>query len=284
MRPRFSRIATNGINLHVAEAGPEDGPLVILLHGFPEFWYGWRHQIGPLASLGYRVIAPDQRGYNTSDKPPGVGSYALDKLSDDVVGLIDALGRDRARVIGHDWGGVVAWASILRHPSRFDRAVILNAPHPDAFFRELKGNLGQWLKSWYTFFFQIPWLPEAALRRHDFAMLVDGLRRSSRDGTFSPEDIERYRQAWSEPAALNSMIHWYRAAFRSKASRVLRSTRASANTNDLGRAGSIPEYRAWRGRASPSASRLDSNGSKTRRTGWQHEEPERVNRLIREFF
>src|SRR3954469_13772306 len=98
--PKFATLETNGIRLHAACAGPVGGPLVILLHGFPEFWYGWRHQIGPLAEAGYRVLAPDQRGYNTSDKPPKVASYALDILTDDVVGLIDASGRDRATVVG----------------------------------------------------------------------------------------------------------------------------------------------------------------------------------------
>src|SRR5436305_8158509 len=109
--PRFARISTNGITLNVAEAGPVDGPPAILLHGFPEFWYGWRHQIGALAGAGYRVMAPDQRGYNRSDKPKGVASYRLEALVDDLVGLVDSTGRDRASVIGHDWGGVVAWGA-----------------------------------------------------------------------------------------------------------------------------------------------------------------------------
>src|SRR6478609_8482047 len=109
---RHSEIQTGEVRLHVAEAGPEDGPLVILLHGFPEFWYGWRHQIGALTEAGYRVMAPDQRGYNRSDKPKDVASYRLETLVDDVVGLIDAVGRDRAAIIGHDWGGIVAWRAI----------------------------------------------------------------------------------------------------------------------------------------------------------------------------
>lgn len=115
--PRFSRIATNGVNLYVAEAGPADGPLVVLLHGFPEFWQGWQRQIAPLAEAGYRVLVPDQRGYNTSDKPSGVDSYRLDTLVDDVVGLIEACGRERASVIGHDWGGVVAWGRSPAFPN-----------------------------------------------------------------------------------------------------------------------------------------------------------------------
>jgi pimeloyl-ACP methyl ester carboxylesterase len=212
--PRLRRIATNGISLNVAEAGPEDGPLVVLLHGFPEFWFGWRHQIGALAEAGYRVMAPDQRGYNRSDKPRGVAAYRLEALVDDVVGLVDAAGRDRASIVGHDWGGIVTWGAIARHPGRFDRAVVLNAPHPDAMLREIKQNPRQLLKSWYTFLFQLPILPEAMSRSGQWRTPIRGLERSSRPGTFSPVDFERYKQAWSEPGALTSMIHWYRAAFR----------------------------------------------------------------------
>jgi len=212
--PTSRRVATNGITLNVAEAGPEDGRLVILLHGFPEFWYGWKHQIGPLAEAGYRVMVPDQRGYNTSEKPRGVASYALGPLVDDLVGLVDAAGREQATVIGHDWGGIVAWGAIARHPGRFDRAVILNAPHPDAMRRELRTNPRQMLRSWYAFGFQIPWLPEKMLSRNDFRPLVDGMAHSSRPGTFGPEDFERYKEAWSEPGALTAMIAWYRAGFR----------------------------------------------------------------------
>ena len=208
------RVPTNGITLEVAESGPEGGPLVILLHGFPETHHGWRHQIGPLAQAGYRVMAPDQRGYARSDKPRGVSAYRLETLVDDVVGLVDASGRDRASIIGHDWGGIVAWGAIARHPERFDRAVILNAPHPDAMRREIRENPRQLLKSWYAFAFQLPGLPEWMFRSRDFRGMVRGLENSSRPGTFTPEDFEVYRKAWSEPGARTSMIHWYRAAFR----------------------------------------------------------------------
>ena len=100
------RLQANGITLHVVAAGPADGPVVILLHGFPEFWHGWRRQIGPLAAAGFRVLAPDQRGYNLSDKPEGVGAYGLDALADDVIGLAHATKRDKVCLVGHDWGGV----------------------------------------------------------------------------------------------------------------------------------------------------------------------------------
>src|SRR3954447_23209976 len=133
VEPRFRRIATNRISLNVAEAGPETGPLVILLHGFPEFWYGWRHQIGPLAEAGFRVVAPDLRGYNLSSKPRGRSAYALPELARDVAELIEERGATSAHVAGHDWGGAVAWATAMYHPERVERLAILNAPHPRRF-------------------------------------------------------------------------------------------------------------------------------------------------------
>lgn len=211
----FTEVSTNGVRLRVARAGPSNGPLVILLHGFPEGWYGWRHQIAPLAEAGFLVMAPDQRGYGSSEKPKGVSSYALDTLAEDVIGLIDASGRSRAMVIGHDWGGVVAWRAIERFPSRFEKAVIINAPHPAAMIREVRGNLDQFLKSWYTLAFQLPKLPEILLKRSAFRRLERAMIASSLPGTFTNADLETYKKAWSQENALTSMLHWYRAAFRS---------------------------------------------------------------------
>src|SRR5207253_9158857 len=130
---------------------PENGPLVILLHGFPEFWYGWRAQIDFLVGAGYRVIVPDQRGYNVSDKPKSIAAYNLDLLAKDVIGLIDAAGRERATVIGHDWGAAVAWWTAIKYPDRLDKLVILNVPHPIVTRRALQGSLKQMRKSWYMF-------------------------------------------------------------------------------------------------------------------------------------
>jgi pimeloyl-ACP methyl ester carboxylesterase len=280
MSTQFSRISTNRITLNVAESGPSDGPLLILLHGFPESWYGWRHQITPLAEAGYRVLAPDQRGYGASDKPRGVAAYALDTLTADVVGLIDAYQREKATVIGHDWGGVVAWAAIARHPSRFDRAVILNAPHPDAMLRELKGIFSQFLKSWYALFFQIPRLPEILLRRADFRWLVNAMTNSSRPGTFSTADFQIYKAAWSEPGALTSMVNWYRAGFRIK--------RAPYPLVE------VPTLLIWGSKdrfLGPGIARSSYALCESAHLEWleeathwvQHEEPERVNRLILDF-
>ena len=151
-----ARIKTNGVKLHVVQSGPVDGPLVILLHGFPEFWYGWRKQIPALANAGFRVWAPDQRGYNTSEKPPNVRDYRLDKLADDVAGLIGISGRRRVTVVGHDWGGAVAWWLAANYPELVERLVILNVPHPLVMQRLIYTDPRQTLRSWYMFFFSDP--------------------------------------------------------------------------------------------------------------------------------
>ena len=201
----------NGMRLHVALAGPADGPLVVLLHGFPEFWYGWRHQIAALAEAGLRVVAPDQRGCNLSDKPSGSAAYRLDTLADDVAGLATALGRKRFAVVGHDWGGVVAWQFAARFPQRVTRAAILNAPHPATLRSYARRHPSQLAKSWYVAFFQLPALPELALRADGFWVLRRVLRRTSRPGTFSGADFAHYREAWAEPGALTASLNWYRA-------------------------------------------------------------------------
>jgi len=207
-------IETNRITVHAVVAGPRDGPLVVLLHGFPEFWYGWRKQIGALAEAGFRVIAPDGRGYNRSEKPRGVRAYALDRVAADVVGLIAAQGRDRAIVVGHDWGAVVAWWVATRHSSWVARLAILNVPHPATIQPYLRRHPRQLLRSWYVFFFQLPWLPEAATRLGNWRAGVRALRGSSRSGTFSDDDLDRYREAWSQPGAFTAMVNWYRALVR----------------------------------------------------------------------
>ena len=204
-------LATNGIQLHAVEAGPRDGPLVILLHGFPEFWWGWRRQIEPLAAAGLHVLAPDQRGYNLSDRPAGVAAYDLDTLAAEVIGLADAAGQRKVMLVGHDWGGLVAWWTASRHPHRVDRLVVLNAPHPAVMGAYMRRHPSQMLRSSYVGFFQLPFIPERLLAAGDFALMRRALRRSSRPGTFSPEDLGRYAGAWARPGALTGMLNWYRA-------------------------------------------------------------------------
>jgi pimeloyl-ACP methyl ester carboxylesterase len=211
------------VRLHFVEAG--QGSLVILLHGFPEFWYSWRHQIPALAAAGYHVVAPDMRGYNRSDKPHGVRAYRSEVLIRDVARLIKACGVERATVVGHDWGGGVAWQFAMRYPERLARLVILNAPHPARFVAGLR-SWRQLHKSWYMFFFQLPWLPEASLRAGCFASLRRSLRTEpNRSGAFTPADIEQYVAAAAQPGALTAAINYYRALFRQNPVQALRSIR-----------------------------------------------------------
>ncbi len=199
-----------GVRLHYVEAG--EGPLVVLLHGFPEFWYSWRHQIPALAQAGFRVVAPDMRGYDLSDKPQGWRAYDSSLLADDIAGLIRSFGEKDAYVVGHDWGAAVAYAVAMDHPEVVRRLAILNVPHPT---RMLEGfrTLKQLRKSWYMFFFQIPKLPEYLIARDDFSFAKRSLRSDSKEA-FSDEDLERYAEAWSQPGALTGMINYYRAALR----------------------------------------------------------------------
>jgi epoxide hydrolase 4 len=210
------RIRTNGITLHVVQVGAADGEVVILLHGFPECWLAWSRQVDALVAQGYRLWLPDQRGYNTSDKPAGIRAYAIDELVRDIAGLIDATGRRAVTLIAHDWGGVVAWQIAARHPQRVTRLVIVNAPHPGVMKAYAKSSLQQLLKSWYILFFQLPWLPEHMLRRRDCAALVQALLHS-KPGAYSAEELDQYRNAWLQPGALTAAVNWYRAALRTQA-------------------------------------------------------------------
>jgi pimeloyl-ACP methyl ester carboxylesterase len=202
------------IKLHTVLAGPADGPLIILLHGFPEFWYGWRNQILPLAQAGYRVAVPDQRGYNLSEKPRSLSAYRVDRLAGDVVGLIRALGHERAALVGHDWGGIVAWTTAVLHPQHVTRLAALNAPYHMVAPRVIGRNPAQLRMSAYIFFFQIPLFAEALLRNNYWEPLVRALRRTSRPGIFSEAVIEQYRQAWWRRGAMTGMLNWYRALLR----------------------------------------------------------------------
>jgi len=201
-----------GVNLHYVEAG--QGPLVVLLHGFPAFWYDWREQIPALAAAGFRVVAPDMRGYNLSAKPRGVAAYRTEVLARDVARLISACGAERASVVGHDWGAGVAWSFAMLYPDLLERLAILNVPHPVTLRRGLK-RLRQLRKSWYIFFFQLLWLPEALVRVRGYAFVRRALERDPmRPGAYSPSDIALYVKALAQPGALTATINYYRALFR----------------------------------------------------------------------
>lgn len=200
-----------GVSLSVLEAGPAEGPLTILLHGFPEDALSWRPQIQSLASAGLRVVAPDQRGYGGSDKPDGFKAYRLDLLVDDILALAAALGRTRFHLVGHDWGGVVAWRLAARHREHVERLVILNAPRRRTMSAYLLRAPSQVLRSSYIAAFQPPRLPERVLSAGDFALLTSVLRRSSRPAAFDQAEIARLRAGWSGPGTLTAMLNWYRA-------------------------------------------------------------------------
>jgi pimeloyl-ACP methyl ester carboxylesterase len=288
IRHRYAT-ASGGVRLHYVEAEPHattakgTAKSCLLLHGFPEFWYTWRHQIPALAAAGFRALAPDQRGYNLSDKPAGVESYRVHNIVEDAAELIRQTGRGRAFVVGHDWGGAIAWAVAIHHPELVEKLVVINGAHPAAYMRELR-TLGQLRKSWYVFFFQLPRLPEWAFGRRNFGWLERVMRRDPvRPGAFSEEDIRAYKEALAQPGALTATINWYRAVGRHRLpadapKEVAAPTLLIWGERDryLGRRlteGLEPWVPNLRVERMPDASH------------WVQEEyPERVNRLMIEFF
>lgn len=212
---RFARehvfMPSNGITLHVVQAGPVEGPVALLLHGFPETWRAWSAQIDALADAGYRVWLPDQRGYGESERPSGVRSYHLDTLADDIRGLVAQSGQRKVALLGHDWGGGVAWWLAYRHPELIERLVVVNAPHVGLMARQMTRSLRQLRRSLYMFLFQLPRLPEFILLRDGQRALLDMFARTSRPGTFDAADLAAYRVAWTRPGAMTAMLDWYRA-------------------------------------------------------------------------
>ena len=207
-------VEANGLRFRVIQAGPPPGTearLVLLLHGFPEGALCWRRQIPALAQAGYRVWAPDQRGYGESSRPAGIRNYRLPVLAADAFALIDAAGSVSAHVVAHDWGGAVAWWMAQARPDRIESLTILNCPHPAVMRHAVLTDPRQMLRSWYMAFFQLPWLPEALLGAGNGALLARGLRDSSRKGAFSTAELDEYRREWRKPGALRAMIDWYRA-------------------------------------------------------------------------
>ena len=201
------------VRLHYAECGSGD-ELVLLLHGFPECWYSWRYQL-PVLGAQYQVVAPDMRGYNLSDKPSRVEDYRIEILVDDVLGLIRHFGKEKALIVGHDWGAAVAWAVAQRHPEVVSKLVALQVPPPKAW--QANFTLRQFLSSWYMFFFQLPRLPEWWARANDCARMERMYRETSfRPGAFTDADLAVYREALTQPGALTSSLNYYRAnVFRS---------------------------------------------------------------------
>jgi pimeloyl-ACP methyl ester carboxylesterase len=204
------KIQTRGLGFEVTTAGGGD-KLALLLHGFPEFAHSWRYQIPLLARMGYRVWAPDLRGYGKSDKPEGISEYTIDKLAQDVADLIDVSDAKSVLLCGHDWGALIAWYFAMHRLRPIERLVIMNVPHPACFLQHGR-TLRQLRKSWYIVFFQIPWLPEFLLSRHDYELVVRAFKRLAVDKNCFPQEVlEVFRTNASEPRALTAMLNYYRA-------------------------------------------------------------------------
>ncbi len=203
---QHSFVNTNRIRLHCVTKG--EGDLVLLLHGFPEFWYSWRYQI-PALARHFKVVVPDLRGYNDSDKP--TSGYDLDTLSADIRGLIEALGYQKAHIVGHDWGGAIAWHFAQKFPPLLDRLAVLNAPHPRRFLQELSSNLDQQRRSWYLFACQVPGLPEWLIQNNLKDFVKNLFREQAvRKGAFSSEDTQMYQAALEKPGVLSAILNYYR--------------------------------------------------------------------------
>jgi pimeloyl-ACP methyl ester carboxylesterase len=202
-------IDNDGIRIHCQAAGPSTGPLVLLLHGFPACWATWRAPMLALAEAGFLAVAPDLRGYGDSDKPAGVAAYSVTQLVADVAAIVRSFGRRQALFVGHDFGGGVALATAMLRPEIVSRLVTLNSVHPVSFERQIRKR-SQLFKSWYLFFFQLPWLPEWLLARKGFRFVS----RSLADDGLSPEVVADLVAGVRPPGALHAAINWFRASFR----------------------------------------------------------------------
>lgn len=204
-------IHTNGINLHYVTQG--EGPLMLFLHGFPEFWYSWRHQI-PEFAKDHKVVAVDLRGYNDSDKPLAKEAYVMPEFIADVKGVIEGLGYEQCVLVGHDWGGAIAWNFAYAHPEMVKQLVVLNIPHLAKFSQGLT-TPQQLLRSWYIFFFQLPILPELYIQANDYQTLERILSGTTvKKSTFTDEDINLYKDAFAKRGTLTSAINYYRNALQ----------------------------------------------------------------------
>ena len=204
----------NGTTLHVGYMGPVGGEKILLLHGFPEFSKGWTKLAILLANQGYCVIAPDQRGYNLSEKPPSIKDYALAHLVDDMAALIVSLTKTPIAIVGHDWGGGVAWGLAQRHPEMIKKLIVLAMPHPQVMKKNLRNNPWQMLKSWYAAFFQLPFIPEKIYSVFNYKLLEKSVVGSAPKDTFPKNYISACKEAWKQPGALSAMMNWYRAFLR----------------------------------------------------------------------
>ncbi len=289
MEKRF--IETNGIHLHTIIDGDPQGEPIIFLHGFPDFWYSWRKQIPFFVEKGYRVIVPDQRGYNLSDKPSDVKDYRISTLAKDIAGLIDSFGYEKVHLVGHDWGAAVAWWVAKIYPEKLKTLNILNVPYPSIMLREMKnGNLMQLLKSSYMFFFQLPLLPEKLIGLNGYKGMADVVKRNANPGSFTDEDMEKYREAWAQPNAMSAMLNWYRALLSTNPNKTYDEGDTSQKQGKI----QVPTLILWgekdlflTTKTARESLTVVENGELVffpKSTHWiQHDEPDDVNKHLLEF-
>jgi pimeloyl-ACP methyl ester carboxylesterase len=204
-------LVANGINFHYVTQG--EGQLMLMLHGFPEFWYSWRYQI-PEFAKDYKVVALDLRGYNESDKPKELAAYAMTELLKDVAGVITGLGYESCILVGHDWGGAIAWKFAYTYPQMVDKLIVMNIPHPAKFIEGLYAPQ-QLLKSSYIFFFQLPFLPEWTIQANDYQLFASAFSEIAIDkNIFTQADLEAYKDAAAKRGALTAMLNYYRYSFQ----------------------------------------------------------------------
>ena len=281
----------NGIKLNYATAGK--GKLILFVHGFPEFWYEWKNQLTEFGR-DHHAVAPDMRGYNLSSKPAALDQYAVPILVEDLRALAVNLGAQRFTLVGHDWGGAVAWAFAAAHPEMLDKLVIINAPHPAIFLRELRDNPAQQKASQYMLLFRSP-QAEQFLSANNYAALVEAvLGEGLKSGSFTEEDKKTYLEAWSQPGALTGGLNYYRAAHVGPPTGEAGEFTAQGALDPAAFMIKVPTLVIW---GEKDTALLTGNldgldkfvpNLKIERipegTHWViHEQPERVNRLIREF-
>lgn len=205
------QIQAGGLTFTLDEAGQGDA-VALMLHGFPESRRSWRHQAPALAAQGWRAAAPDLRGYGQSSRPKGQAAYRIEALVEDVAAIFDGLGARRRLLIGHDWGGLIAWVFAIQRIRPLDGLVILNAPHPAVYIEHIRRAWPQRARSWYAAAFQLPWLPETLLTAHGARAVGQAFLRNGADPTaFPPELLDHYRANAAAPGAMTAMINYYRA-------------------------------------------------------------------------
>ncbi|MCP2341422.1 alpha/beta fold hydrolase [Actinomadura rupiterrae] len=259
-QPQF--VDVDDVLLHVETAGPEDGPPVLFLHGWPDLWLSFDRQMTALAAQGYRVLAPDQRGYGLSSKPTAVADYAMPNLTKDIALLIERQELAPVHLVGHDWGAAVAWTLATERPDLVRSLTVVNCPHPQVLAEALMRRPSQMLRSWYMLAFQIPGLAEAVLGARDHAVLTAMLRHGA---GLDDADLERHRAVWRHPGTVQRPLFWYRAMFRTMLASIRAERSAARNARTSARAGSSSAHDPSGRGSSEHGARASERGARSRR-------------------